>query len=76
MINQPVLHVDRVQHDVTPVEHRFARRSARYLADEGLTPAQIRDALMQQLELPAPVAESIVFQLVTGASSHLSLTAA
>ena len=72
----PVHHVDKVGHGVSPSELRFARRSARYLADQGLTPAQIRDALMEQLDLSVIVAESIVFQLVTGTSPNPPLVPA
>ena len=61
------LHADTLYHSITPADFRFARRGARYLADQGLTPREVRDALIEELDLPARIAESIVYPLITGA---------
>lgn len=60
------LHADTLDNSMTPADLRFARRSARYLANQGFTPREIRDALIEELDLPAPIAESIAYPLFTG----------
>ena len=46
--------------DTQTVDASFAERSAIYLADRGCTPSQIREALIDELDLAPREAESIV----------------
>ena len=43
-----------------PVDLEFARRSARYLADQGYLPPQIQSALVEQLNVTASSADAVV----------------
>lgn len=47
----------------SPVEAGFARRSARYLAERGCTPSQIRTALVDELDLAVRQADRIVGEM-------------
>jgi len=44
----------------SPVEPGFASRSARYLARSGYRPNEVRQALIEELRIPANHAERIV----------------
>lgn len=43
----------------------FATRSAAYMARHGCTPAEIRETLIDECELPADEADQIVDQLIS-----------
>lgn len=43
-----------------PTDRGFAQRSARYLANRGYRPRQIRDALIEELGLPGKAADDIL----------------